>query len=159
MARIVEKAESHLSLAADPVRRRALRRGPTECEQAHEQGANRESLHNLIPPAERLLYQITTLALFARGIEICLTPPHGALQSTQWVARFFVRRSSTRVTISSSVLDWSPFWTAIRRTRQSTRSMFAAPPNSARAADEGLPRPSAALAYLSKGTRSSASAP
>jgi hypothetical protein len=32
--------------------------------------------------------------------------------------------------------------------------MFAAPPNSERAADDGLPRLSAALAYFSNGTRS-----
>ena len=73
--------------------------------------------------------------------------------------RFLPSRSSTSATISSSVSDCSPCWRAIRRTRQSTRSMCSAPPNSARAADEGLPRPSAALAYFSNGTRSSSSAP
>ena len=45
------------------------------------------------------------------------------------------------MTISSSVSDWSPCWPAIRRTRQSTRSMCAAPPNSARAADEAFQGP------------------
>src|SRR5437764_818129 len=73
--------------------------------------------------------------------------------------RFSPRRSSTSVTISSSMSDRSPCWRAIRRTRQSTLSMYSAPPTSARAAEEGWARPSAALAYFSKGTMSASVAP
>src|SRR5262249_17529866 len=39
----------------------------------------------------------------------------------------FASRSSTSATISSSVSDCNPRWRAIRRIRQSTRSMFSAP--------------------------------
>ena len=51
------------------------------------------------------------------------------------------------------------FAAAIDWTRRSTRSMFFAPPKRARAAEDGLARPCAAAAYLSKGTRSLRSAP
>src|SRR5262249_4051884 len=51
-------------------------------------------------------------------------------------ARFFASRSSTRLTISSSVPDCKPSWRAMRRIRQSTLSMCSAPPKSERAADD-----------------------
>src|SRR5262249_23235508 len=73
--------------------------------------------------------------------------------------RFVASRPSTRATISSSVSDRSPCCSALRRTRQSPRSTCSAPPKRERAPEEGLARPSAALAYLSKGTRSASSAP
>src|SRR5439155_23235294 len=74
-------------------------------------------------------------------------------------ARFLSCRASTSASISSSVSDCTPCCRAMRRTRQSTRSMCSAPPKSARAAEDGLPSPAAAAAYLSNGTRSSSFAP
>src|SRR5229473_6157652 len=87
--------------------------------------------------------------------ELCL----GHDRAAEPPARLVASRSSTNVTISSSVSDCIPCWRAIRRTRQSTLSMCSAPPNSVRAAEEGLVRHSAALAYFSKGTISASSAP
>ena len=52
-----------------------------------------------------------------------------------------------------------PCSAAMRCTSESTRSMFAAPPASARAADDGLARPFAAAAYFSNGTWSASAAP
>src|SRR5512134_4198008 len=63
-------------------------------------------------------------------------------------------RASTRVTVSFTASDRMPFCAAMDCTRRSTRSMLAAPPKSARAAEDGLPSDSAALAYFSNGTRS-----
>src|SRR5262249_1259682 len=68
--------------------------------------------------------------------------------------RFFCSQPSTRATVWSSTSERMPFCAAMVFTSRSTRSMLGAPLARARAADEGLPSESAALAYLSKGTRS-----
>ena len=61
-------------------------------------------------------------------------------------------KESTVRTVSSIAALGMPIWFAMSFTRRSTRSMNGAPLATARAAEDGFSRLSAALAYFSNGT-------
>src|SRR5688572_15381963 len=78
---------------------------------------------------------------------------------TEAARRLASSRASTSATIWSSASERMAFCAATLCTSRSTRSILGAPPNNARAAEDGLASPCAAAAYFSNGTRSFSCAP